>query len=303
MTISKIIHQIWTQGSEHIPKKYINYVDGWKAYEKEGYHYICWDDNTLKELIKRQDASLLPVYEYFDMPQQRSDLGRYLVLYYYGGFYIDMDIEPGSVSLNHLLEYDMATSQGGYSGVRQSFMASKPTHSLFKELIEHIRISYPKKWYDVLNVLYVQRTTGGETYKRIISSYDNIYRIPNSLVYYCDSIDDCEMMPSCIAMMHFEPSWNGLLYLQRFMVYYKYIMGITLAFLVYIILGKCNSRGVEMICSIRNVLRGLCIVTFLYLLLSLAMNGVWCRTGVVYFVLLFVSFVSLREKCNICTAI
>jgi hypothetical protein len=195
----------------------------------------------------------------------------------------------------------MVTSQGGYSGVRQSFMGSEAKHPIYSDLIEHIRISYEKKWYDVFTILYVQRTTGGETYKKILSNYKNSYFIiPNNLVYYCDSIDDCNVLPGCIAMMHFEKSWNLLLYLQRFIVYYKYIMAITICFLLYIIFGKCNSKGMETICSIKTILKCLGIVTFFYSILYLSMYGEYCRTSILYAILLFLSYASLKGKCDQC---
>ena len=301
-TIPKIIHQIWTQGCNKIPEKYKNYTDGWKAKEAEGYQYMCWSDESLIDLIKKYDPSLVEVYTYFELPQQRSDLGRYLLLYIYGGFYIDMDIEASEQSLDILIDKNkIATSLGGFSGVRQSFIGSVSNHPLFKNLIDHIKNSFKRKWYEYLDVLYVQRTTGGMIYKTLLEKNKNdVYEIPNDIVYYCESIDDCFVSKKMCAMMHFEKSWNIFLYIQRFIVYYKYMMLFTLLFLVYIISGKCNSTVIGSLCDIRTLIKLVIFTTLLYNVLYLLTNGVVCRTGILYFCLLCLSYYSLDKKCNTC---
>ena len=302
--IPKIIHQIWTHGCDKIPEKYKKYTDAWKLKESEGYQYMCWSDETLINLIKEYDSSdsLVEVYKYFKLPQQRSDLGRYLLLYIYGGFYIDMDIEPGDQSLDILTDKNkIATSLGGFSGVRQSFIGSCPEHPLFKSLIDHIKKSFKRKWYEYIEVLYVERTTGGMIYKTLLDgNRSDVYEIPNHIVYYCDSIDDCVVLRNMCAMMHFEKSWNIFLYIQRFIVYYKYMMFFTALFLLYIISGKCNSNLMESLCNIRSVIKIIIFTTLLYNILYFFINNTFCRTGLLYFCLLCISYYSLYKKCDTC---
>jgi hypothetical protein len=300
--IPKIIHQIWTQGCDKIPEKYKKYTDGWKSKESEGYQYMCWSDETLINLIEKYDPSLAEAYKYFELPQQRSDLGRYFLLYIYGGFYIDMDIEPGDQSLDILTDKNkIATSLGGFSGVRQSFIGSCPEHPLFKSLIEHIKKSFKRKWYEYIEVLYVERTTGGMIYKTLLDgNRSDVYEIPNNIVYYCDSIDDCVVSKNMCAMMHFEKSWNIFLYIQRFIVYYKYMMFFTILFLVYLISGKCNSEMIGAFCNIRSVIKLIILTTLLYNILYFFINNKWCRTGILYFFLLCLSYYSLDKKCDVC---
>jgi mannosyltransferase OCH1-like enzyme len=263
---------------------------------------MCWSDETIINLIEKYDASLVEVYNYFELPQQRSDLGRYFLLYTYGGFYIDMDIEPGDQSLDILIDKNkVATSLGGFSGVRQSFIGSVPEHHLFKSLIDHIKNSFKRQWYECIDVLYVQRTTGGMIYRTLLDeNRSDVYEIPNDIVYYCDSIDDCIISKNMCAMMHFEKSWNIFLYIQRFIVYYKYMMFFTSLFLLYIISGKCNSKVIGSLCDIRSLIKLIIFSTLVYNILYFFINKNCCRTGILYFCLLLLSYYSLHKKCDIC---
>jgi mannosyltransferase OCH1-like enzyme len=305
--IPKIIHQIWTQGCDKIPEKYKNYTDGWKAKEAEGYQYMCWSDESLIDLIKKYDPSLVEVYTYFELPQQRSDLGRYLLLYIYGGFYIDMDIEAGDKSLDILIDNKFVIASGGFSTFRQSFMGSCPNHNIFKDAITHIIKTYKRKWYEYeyINFLYVERTTGGIIStilnKNKITNEYTIHSIDQKLVFFCENIDDCNIInTNIIAMMHYEKSWNIFLYIRRFIVYYKYMMLFTLLFLVYIISGKCNSTVIGSLCDIRTLIKLVIFTTLLYNALHLLTNSVVCRTGILYFCLLCLSYYSLDKKCDTC---
>lgn len=299
-TIPKIIHQIWTQGCNKIPEKYKNYTDGWKAKEAEGYQYMCWSDESLIDLIKKYDPSLVEVYTYFELPQQRSDLGRYLLLYIYGGFYIDMDIEAGEKSLDILFYKNKIVTPLGENGVSQCFIGSVSRHPLFKNIIDHIQKSYKRKWYEYLDVLYVRRTTGG-IYKTLIDkNRSDVYEIPINILYICTSIDDCFMSKNMCGIVHYEKSWNIFLYIQRFIIYYKYMMLFTLIFLLYIISGKCNNTVIGSLCDIRTLIKLVIFTTLLYNALYLLTNGVVCRTGILYFCLLCLSYYSLDKKCITC---
>ena len=152
--IPKIIHQIWTQGCDKIPEKYHKYIDGWKSIKD--YQYMCWSDDTIKELLRNYDESLIQVYDYFTLPQQRSDFGRCLLLYLFGGFYIDIDIEAGNLSLDSLLEKgDFVISSGGeYANVVMiGFMGSVPNNPIFKDAIDHIRKSYKREFYEIIDMM------------------------------------------------------------------------------------------------------------------------------------------------------
>jgi mannosyltransferase OCH1-like enzyme len=297
--IPKIIHQIWTQGCDKVPEKYRKYQDKWK--NKSGYKYICWDDKSIKELIKKFDKSLLEVYNYFELPQQRSDLGRYIILYLFGGFYIDIDIEAGDKSLDEIIYNDFIIARNDYY-IRQSFFGSIPKHIILSRAIEHIRKNYQRRFYEVFDVLFVERTTGGIISKLIKEDFgDSVSYIKPDSVYICESIDDCRMNNNLIAMIHFEKSWNLLKYLHRFLVFYKYIMILTSIFLILVVFTSCRNKFINYLCTLKNLIILLMITTMIYIVFDFIKNNKLSRDGLVYLGLLIVSYISLSKKCNICT--
>ncbi len=87
--IEKHIHQIWLQGNP--PQKYINHVNTWKNIK--GWKYTLWDEEKIINLIDLYGKDcLMDVYNKLNNPQQKSDIGRFLILHYYGGIYVDVDI-------------------------------------------------------------------------------------------------------------------------------------------------------------------------------------------------------------------
>lgn len=103
MKIPKIIHQIWI-GSNKQPiiwtdtfsKDYIKMYQEWT--------YKLWNDNNIIELFEG-----FPLYKkVYDLERQycgKADILRYIILYKYGGIYIDADsVWVNNKSLDYLIE-------------------------------------------------------------------------------------------------------------------------------------------------------------------------------------------------------
>lgn len=67
------------------------------------YEYLFFDDERVEEFIVREFPQYRAVFESFEVPIQRYDFFRYLAVYHYGGFYLDLDVLLGS-GLSTLLE-------------------------------------------------------------------------------------------------------------------------------------------------------------------------------------------------------
>jgi mannosyltransferase OCH1-like enzyme len=306
--IPKIIHQIWTQGIDKVPAKYHSYINGWKSLDKYGYTYKCWDDDSIKEIISLFDISLIEIYNYFNLPQQRSDLGRYIIIYLFGGFYVDIDIEPTGKSLNSLLDYNFIISKNEYY-IRQSFFGSVSKNELLFEAINHIKNNYRRKFYEIFDVLFVERTTGGIISSLINNKYhkeNKVNYIEKEKVYICESIDDCQIDKNekeLIAIIHFEKSWNILKYIHRFILFYKYIIFLTSIFLLSIIFSSCKNDLINYLCLLKNVIKIMIILTLFYITLYLIVYGNFSRDGLFYLVLLLTCYLSLSKKCDKCNII
>jgi len=254
--IPRIIHQIWIQGCDMIPDTFRTYAEVWK--KKKGFRYYCWSDESILLLIQESfepemATEIRRAYLTFDLPQHRSDLGRYIVLYVHGGIYMDMDFEAGEKDLDTLIDKNkIITADGGrrhpitlyfIKTLPQCFIGSVPQHPMFLDLIQHVRGVYKKRWTDWMNVLYIERTTGGMMYNHFLQKYkEDVFIIPAVDVFICKSIHDCTICPSQVALSHYSGSWNRLLYVYRWILYYKFVLILLFFFFLFFFLYVYSSK-------------------------------------------------------------
>ena len=109
-SIPKIIHQIWLQGKDQIPPKMEERRQTVLKINPE-WEYILWDERSILELLY-SNKDWLKTYYKFDYLHQKVDYAKYIILYMYGGIYIDMDawgIKP-LLDLPQLHKYDLIVS-------------------------------------------------------------------------------------------------------------------------------------------------------------------------------------------------
>ena len=90
----RTIHQIWIQGEEHLkenrPHFYKNFLE-YKEINKG--HTFLWSEEMIESLIVHEYPHLLTLYHSYSHFIMRVDVAKYIILHYYGGFYVDMDSE------------------------------------------------------------------------------------------------------------------------------------------------------------------------------------------------------------------
>jgi inositol phosphorylceramide mannosyltransferase catalytic subunit len=87
--IPKIIHQIWV-GPKKEPVKWTNTIkiDYIRKYPE--YEYKLWNESNIDELFT-DFPNIKIIYNLEKTWHGKADILRYLILYYYGGIYIDAD--------------------------------------------------------------------------------------------------------------------------------------------------------------------------------------------------------------------
>ena len=88
--IPKIIHQIWVGGYE-IPTRE-RYISNQLKENHSDYEYFLWTDNNLPEIPENLKEMYHIMYENKDYVFC-ADMLRWLVVYNYGGWYLDIDWE------------------------------------------------------------------------------------------------------------------------------------------------------------------------------------------------------------------
>ena len=137
-----------------------------------GYDYKLWTDIELEEIIHHHDNlkanwnSLKGI--------QKSDLGRYMVLYLEGGFYCDTDffVSGGFDSLGLENEIYLAPSTKDFifmkSGITNYFIYSPPKEKFFIDLIDEALLRITT--YNKNDLGYISNTTGKNLINYVINT-------------------------------------------------------------------------------------------------------------------------------------
>jgi hypothetical protein len=92
----KLIHQIWIQGPKHFEENrpiYFEVSKTWKTLFPD-YEYKLWGEAEYLPLIENFSADLLQSYKDAPNFSCKSDFARFVILYNFGGLYVDTDYEP-----------------------------------------------------------------------------------------------------------------------------------------------------------------------------------------------------------------
>jgi inositol phosphorylceramide mannosyltransferase catalytic subunit len=185
-SIPKIIHQIWLQGKNQIPNKYIPYINTIHQYHpKQTWQYILWDDIMIIQLL-RQNKVWIDTYYKLTYLHQKVDYARYIILFIYGGIYIDMDvimIKPLDSLLYKLQDYDLVVSKinmnlfdniincGRNICINNGIIMAKPGALILAQIIDYINQHPNCSGFIKFNC--INNTTGPKVFTRIILDHLN----------------------------------------------------------------------------------------------------------------------------------
>lgn len=128
--IPKIIHYCWF-GSKNIPEELENYISSWRKYCPD-YEIILWNE---KNFNLSSSAFTRKHYENKNYAFV-SDYVRMHALYFYGGIYLDTDVEVKK-SLDCFLIHDAFAGLESKDVVQTAVLGCKSNHILIKEIIDH----------------------------------------------------------------------------------------------------------------------------------------------------------------------
>jgi hypothetical protein len=114
----------------------------------QGYEYVLMDDEGAQKFLAEHFPRYIPLYISLTRVQYKSDLLRYLYLYTFGGYYVDIDTLP-VLSLDAMYDKTMLAKcfffQGAHTDpvkgvyeMHNGFMGCVKGVSLFLELVEEM---------------------------------------------------------------------------------------------------------------------------------------------------------------------
>lgn len=257
--IPRIIHQIWLQGSHHIPQKFQDNVVMIKEMHPE-WHYVLWDEVAILTLI-RSNSILTETYYKLNYLHQKVDFARYIILYMYGGVYLDMDaytIKPLDDIVTQYADYDLIVSRVNIGKLYSYFMCSLPeclTNSVIiakksayslARLIDAI-ISNPGCGLLTSKYSCIQNTTGTDAFSNVITTYgDNVKVLPYEYLEPC-ILGECAVTDKTIVVHKHANSWLPDVLIRTGIFFHKhqtcvlFIMFLIIGLSIYFLMKRVGS--------------------------------------------------------------
>ena len=270
----KNIYQIWIQGCDKIEKeKYILNKKHWKLLNPD-WNYHCLSDTDLEQACKMYSEKCHELYRKGTL-HTKSDLGRLVLVYLYGGIYVDMDMyilrtldshkplndliarynsgESKNIlglSLNNVSKFESLLYVGKTKLLGNVITLSNSKNPILKEYIEHILDNLSN--VDPNQMMYVNHTTGPMIFNKFMNNNvinNNKFNI-DYLVFSHDIFEPCsignvcEITDNTIAIHNFELSWlskwqkDALYYYFRYKTYIYIIIIVLICFILQKVFKK-----------------------------------------------------------------
>ena len=149
------IHQIWLQGTSTVPKEYQKFSETIKL-NNPNFNHILWDEDKFRNKILNQFPKYKHYYEKLPLIHLKVDYMRYIILFIFGGIYVDMDaraIRSFNTIKKDIEKYETILGKLNRSKTESLFFTGKQfmvnngiiiskKNSLFlKELLKHVEES------------------------------------------------------------------------------------------------------------------------------------------------------------------
>lgn len=230
--IPKIIHQTWKSSALPPIIKSI-YDENIKNLKNKGYEFKLWTDKEIIDLINDKYPNFYNIYAQARTGVQRGDISRILLIYHYGGIYIDLDVLVMR-DFTELLDFNCDKFYISYEPIGQTkalynddkyicnaFFAANKNNVFVKRLLDAIPININHRGNNIFSKFDI---FGGNYIKMQIESFkksnnDNIIHVieDRELIY---PINDLKLdnMPFT------ENDWNmvktGEYHMNPIMIHY-----------------------------------------------------------------------------------
>jgi mannosyltransferase OCH1-like enzyme len=195
--IPRITHQTWFQGWDVIPDKFQKNADN-LAKLNPNYTHMKWDETSLRHECGKLGHEVVAKFDSFPHMIQKIDLGRYVVIYNYGGITVDTDMVPlkpidetPGIQTGKLIVSGHAFPHKLFSTANNALIVAQPQHPFLKDLIhEIVKKEIPSDGLFNIGPLQVLITTGPYIFNSVLSNYrDSVIILDNIYFEPCAGID------------------------------------------------------------------------------------------------------------------
>jgi mannosyltransferase OCH1-like enzyme len=242
--IPKIIHQVWIQGEQNIPEKFIANIKKIKKMHSD-WTYILWDEISILQLLKNTNVEWYANYYKFNYLHQKVDYAKLIILFIYGGISIDIDaytIKKLDTLYDKYDNYDLIVSyikdinfivnifvcRRFTQCLNNGIFLGKPNTDILKYMID--KISYDCAMLDN-KITCISNTTGPIYFHKHIFKYINSQRKKKSTIIILDNeylepctLDDCNVTKNTYIKHEHNLSWLNVHFKNIIWLYFKYKM-------------------------------------------------------------------------------
>ena len=178
MTVPRHIFQTWE--TREVPSQWKTAHHTVLQHNPEFQYFLITDDDRYM-ILRRHFPSLVPIMKRYPYAIQRADLIRYVLLYLYGGVYLDLDyvclrnLAPLLDSLPPGCAVGLVPSNNSRGHVTNSVLVSHPRAEFWLYVIRAAMQNKP--WWAVTKHLLVFSTTGPFMLNRILGAYPRPWKI------------------------------------------------------------------------------------------------------------------------------
>ena len=234
--IPKIIHFIWWQGSNKIPDKFKKNVDSWKIHNKN-YKVIVWDCRFFNNILSDYEWSNINKFKYMI---QKIDYCKYLLIYNYGGVYVDIDIFCNDSLDNYLLQDKVNVAYMPlikfYKLINNGFIAADKGNKLIEKVIKECKLN--RDLFFITKELTVFRTTGPYLFNSIMNNNYNVNIFDQNIILETDIENSNE---GKLGVHYHEFSWisNKFIFIIKMILFCNrnffrlLFIGLIILFIIY----------------------------------------------------------------------
>ena len=181
--IPKLVHQIyWGFNDNGVLlkdiKEYKGAVDQNELYcLTNNIKYKMWNKKDIELLLVDKYPEYIDLYNEFRYDIQRADFIRYIILYEYGGVFIDCDV----IFLKNCIPYDIFDREYFFvksmGVIYNAIIGSKKHNNIFKLILNEIEMSIYKQEEEIYKTWkgrLVFQTTGQSMLKRVLKNDKHI---------------------------------------------------------------------------------------------------------------------------------
>ena len=175
-----IVHAVWT--TSEIPRRWKVNAWTWRT-QNADFAYCLWTHAELAAFVAAEYPWLLPTYSRYPYPIQRCDAARYMLLYRYGGVYVDLDVmcrtPLSSVFQETPAGVGVVLTPALPLGIATDFIAvRRPRDPVIRGVLSGLRRAAASWWYPPrLPYTSVMFRTGPVYFTRRINCHDRLDQI------------------------------------------------------------------------------------------------------------------------------